>query len=169
MAVLNTDIKFYLSGGAANSDVNASLGGAKSSVEITSAQLHNLFDKVTSAESESGDVEYRCLYVENTSATDTLEAAVAYVSQNTPSPDTTVDIGLGTSAIDGTEQTVADESTAPATVSFSAPSDSESGLVIGNLTAGQHKAIWIRRTVSAAAAAYNSDSATITVAGDTGA
>lgn len=169
MAVLSTDIKFYLSGGAANSDVNASLGGAKSSTEITTATLHNLFDIVSSAEADSGDVEYRCLYVENTNGTDTLLNAVAWLSANTPSGDTTLDIGLGTSAIDGTEQTVANESTAPAGVTFSAPATQGAGLSIGNLTAGQHKAIWLRRTVSATAAAYNNDSATINVGGDTGA
>lgn len=169
MAVLNTEIKFFLSGGAANSDVNASLGGAKSSTEITSAQLHNLFDVVTSAEASAGDVEYRCLYVENTNGTDSLLSAAAYVSSNTPSADTTLDIGLGTSAINGTEQTVADESTAPAGVTFSAPATLGAGLAIGDLTAGQHKAIWVRRTVNAAAAAYNNDTATINVGGDTNA
>lgn len=169
MAVLNTDIKFYLSGGAANSDVNASLGGAKSSVEITSAQLHNLFDVVSSAEASAGDVEYRCLYVENTNGTDALLSAVAWLSANTPSGDTSMDIGLGTSAIDANEQTVADESTAPAGVTFSAPATQGAGLAIGDLAAGEHKAIWLRRTVNAAASAYNSDGATLAVGGDTGA
>lgn len=169
MAVLNTEIKFYLSGGAANSDANASLGGAKSSTEITSAQLHNLFDVVTSAEASAGDTEYRCIYVENTNGTDSLLSSAAYISSNTPSADTTVDIGLGTSAIDGTEQTVANESTAPAGVTFSAPATLGAGLSIGDLTAGQHKAIWVRRTVNAAANAYNNDTATINVGGDTNA
>lgn len=169
MAVIQTDIKFYLSGGAANSDVNASLGGAKSSVEITSAQLHNLFDVVSSAETSAGDIEYRCVYVENTNGTDTLLSAVAWLSVNTPSGDTSADIGLGTSAIDGTEQTVADESTAPAGVTFSAPATQGAGLAIGDMTAGQHKAIWLRRTVNAAASAYNNDGATLAVGGDTGA
>ncbi|KZZ75251.1 hypothetical protein A3765_10535 [Oleiphilus sp. HI0130] len=169
MAVLTADIKFYLSGGGANSDVNASLGGAKSSTEITSATLHNLFDVVSSAEASAGDTEYRCIYVENTNGTDSLTSAVAYISSNTPSADTTIDIGLGTSAIDGTEQTVANESTAPAGVTFSAPATLGAGLAIGDLTAGQHKAIWIRRTVNAAAAAYNNDTATINVGGETGA
>lgn len=169
MAVLTTDIKFFLAGGAANSDVDASLGGAKSSVEITDAALHNLFDVVSSAEASAGDIEYRCLYVENTNGTDTLLNAVAWLSANTPSGDTTLDIGLGTSAIDGTEQTVADESTAPAGVTFSAPATQGAGLAIGDLAAGQHKAIWLRRTVNATAAAYNNDGATLAVGGDTGA
>lgn len=167
MPVASNEIKFYLSGGGANSDVNASLGGAKSSVEITTATLHNLFDVVSSAEASAGDVEYRCIYVENTNGTDSLLSAAAYISSNTPSTDTTIDIGLGTSAIDGIEQTIANESAVPAGVAFSAPATLGAGLSIGNLTAGQHKAIWIRRTVNAAAASYSGDTATINVGGDT--
>lgn len=166
MAVLSSDIKFYLSGGGANTDPAASLGGAISTTEVNPATL---FDTVDSAEAASGDVEYRCIYIKNTNGTDTLLAAAAWISSNTPSADTVLDIGLGTSAIDGTEQTVANESTAPAGVTFSAPSTKATGLSIGDMTAGQHKSLWIRRTVSAAASAYNNDGATINAGGDTGA
>lgn len=166
MAVQSSDIKFYLSGGGANADPAASLGGAKSSEEINPATL---FDDVGSAEAAAGDIEYRCIYVENTNGSDTLLDAVAWISSNTPSGDTSLDIGLGTSAIDGTEQTVANEGAAPAGVTFSAPADKASGLDIGDMAAGEHKAIWLRRTVNAAAAAYNNDGATINVGGDTGA
>jgi hypothetical protein len=54
-------------------------------------------------------------------------------------------------------------------VSFSAPSSFGTALNIGNIPAGQHKAIWIKRIVNAGAAAYNSDTATITVQCDTSA
>lgn len=170
MPVIAAEIKFFLSGGAANSDVDASLGGAKSSVEVTDATLHNLFDVVSSAEALAGDVEYRCIYVENTngSAID-LQSAAAWISSNTPSGDTDLAIGLGSAAIDATEQTVADESSAPSAVSFSAPATQGAGLSIGDLAAGEHKAIWLRRTVGATAAAYNNDTATINVGGDTAA
>lgn len=57
MPILDEEIKFYLTGGAANDDPNASLGGAISSVEIASGNLHNLFDKVTGDESSAGDVD----------------------------------------------------------------------------------------------------------------
>lgn len=169
MPIVANDIKFYLSGGAGNTDVNASLGGAISTTEVTTATLHNLFDVVSSAETTSGDVEYRCIYVKNTHGTLSLTSAVAWISSNTPSTDTTADIGLGTSAVNGTEQTVADESTAPTSVTFSAPATQGAGLSIGDIPAGQHKAIWLRRTVNAAAAAYSNDSATINVGGDTAA
>ncbi|MBK9418815.1 MAG: hypothetical protein IPN62_16425 [Flavobacteriales bacterium] len=166
MAVLNTDIKFYLSGGAANSNPALSLGGIISSVEVTPATL---WDNISSAEAAAGDTEYRCIYVKNTSGADTLLAAAAWVSSNTPSTSTTLDIGLGFAAINATETAVGAEGTAPSGPTFSAPASKAAGLVIGDMAAGAYKALWLRRTVTAGAAAYNNDGATINVGGDTGA
>lgn len=161
MPILNSEIKFYYSGGSANSNPNSSLGGAVSTTEIGS----NLFDDVSSAEASAGDIEYRCVYVKNTNATLTLIGAKIWISANTPSATTTVDIGLGTSAINGTEQTVANEDTVPASVTFSAPASFASGLTIGDLAPGATKAIWIRRSVNAGTSAV-ADSFTFNVQGD---
>lgn len=166
MPIQSTDIVLALSGGSANANPNASLGGAVSSVEVVDAALHNLFDKVSSAEATAGSVEYRCVYVRNEHATLTLEDAKVFIPTNSVSADTTLAIGLGTSAISAVEQTVANETTAPAGVTFSAPADYAAGLVIGNLAPSATKAVWIRRTVTAGAAAAN-DSATLRVQGDT--
>ena len=102
----------------------------------------------------------------NNHGTLSLIGAKVFIQTNTPSSDTDVAIGLGSSAINGTEQTVADESTAPTGVSFSAPTTFAGGLAIGDLAAGAHKAVWVRRTVNAGAAAY-ADSFTLRVQGDT--
>ena len=161
MAIVSTDIQYRLSGGSSNSDPAASLGGAKSSVAAS-----NYFDDVSSAEASAGDTEYRCVYVHNNHGTLSLIGAKVFIQTNTPSSDTDVAIGLGSSAINGTEQTVADESTAPTGVSFSAPTTFAGGLAIGDLAAGAHKAVWVRRTVNAGAAAY-ADSFTLRVQGDT--
>lgn len=168
MAITATDIEYRLSGGDANADGNASLGGEISANAVSGA-LHAFFDRVTGAEAAAGDVEYRCLYVRNAHATLTLYGTTVWISSNTPSTDTAVAIGLGTSAINGIEQTVADEATAPAGVAFTEPASYGAGLAIGDIPAGQHKAVWIRRTVTAAAAAYNNDGATLAVQGDSGA
>lgn len=162
MAIISTDIQYRLSGGGSNSDPAASLGGVKSST----ARGTNIFDDVSSAEAAAGDVEYRCIYIHNNHGTLTLQAPKIWIQTNTPSTSTTVDIGLGTSAVNGTEQTVADESTAPTGVTFSAPADFASGIALGDIPAGQHRAIWERRTVTAGAAVY-SDSYTLRVQGDT--
>lgn len=169
MPITATDIQFRLSGGAANAAPASSIGGAKSSTQITDASLQNLFDNVTGDESAAGDIEYRCFYVHNGHATLTWLGVTVWIATNTPSTDTTCDIGLGASAVSGTETAVANEGTAPAGVTFSAPTTKAGGLVIGDLAPGAHKAIWVRRTVTAGAAAYNSDSVVIRCEGDTAA
>lgn len=162
MAIVNTDIKYCLSGGWSNPSPSASLGGGRSSTEAD----NGIFDNGSSAEAVAGDVEYRCVYVLNDHGSLTLLGAKLWVQTNTPSADTNVEIGLGTSAVNGTEQTISDENTAPTGVSFSAPSSEGAGLTIGDLGSGQHKAIWIKRTVTAGAAATN-DSFVLRVKGDT--
>lgn len=169
MPIVAADIDFHLSGGAANSDVNASLGGAISSVEITDASLHNLFDLVASAEASAGDTEYRCIYVKNAHDTLALQNAKVWIQTQTPSDDTAIAIALAGEGVNGTAESVADESTAPVGETFSSPTTEGTALSIGNIPAGQHIAIWIRRTVSADASAYNSDSVVLRVAGDTAA
>jgi hypothetical protein len=169
MPIVSADIEFRLSGGAANADPDASLGGAKSSVEIVDATVENLFDNVSSAETAAGDTEYRCLYVHNAHATLTLQDAVAWIQSNTPSTDTTAEIGPGSAAVNAEEQSVANESTAPTAVTFSAAANEGAAITLGDIPAGQHKAIWVKRIVSAAAGAYNDDGLTIRVKGDTGA
>jgi hypothetical protein len=169
MAITSSDIKFRLSGGASNSDVNASIGGAESSTEIVDASLHNLFDIVSSAEGSAGDTEYRCFYVHNAHATLTLQSAKIYIQTQTPDSDTSVEIGLGASAVNGTEAAIANEGDAPDDVTFSTADGAGNALSIGDIPAGEHKAIWVKRIVSADAAAYNGDSVILRVAGDTAA
>lgn len=162
MPIISTDIKYRLSGGASNTDPAAALGGAKSSTDAAST----IFDDVSSAEATAGDIEYRCIYVHNNHGSLTLQGAKVWIQTQTPSADTDVAIGLGSSAVNGTEQTVANEGTAPTSVTFSAPSSFAGGLTIGDIPAGQHKAVWVRRTVNAGAAAA-SDSFALRVQGDT--
>jgi hypothetical protein len=169
MAIVAGDIEFRLSGGAANSDPDLSLGGAKSSVEITTNVVENLFDNVTGTESAAGDTEYRGIYFHNAHGSLTANAAKVYITSNTTSSGDALAIGVGTAAINATEQTIANESTAPSAVSFSAPTDYAGGLALGDIPAGQHKAIWIRRVVDAAAGATDNNVATIEIGVDTAA
>jgi hypothetical protein len=168
MAIVAGDIDFHLSGGSGNSSPDAALGGAISTTQIGSG-VHNLFDQVSGAESSAGDTEYRCFYVKNAHGTLALQGAKVWIQSNTPSTGTTVRIALGTSAINGTEQTVVDESTAPTGVTWSTAADEANALSITDLPAGQHKAIWVERVITAGASAYSDDQATIRVKGDTAA
>lgn len=159
MSIESVDFEIRFSGGASNNSGDASLGGVKSSNEAPET-LNALFDAVGAAEALSGDIEYRCVYVHNGNVSDTMTDLRAYIASQTPSVDTALAIGVGTAAINGTEQTVGNESTAPSGVSFSSPATAGTGIALGNLTTGQHKAVWIRRTVDAAAANVT-DSATL--------
>jgi len=163
MAIVGTDIHCRLSGGAANSDPAASLGGAKSSVQFTP---NAIFDDVSSAEAASGDAEYRCFYVHNAHATLTLLGAKIWIQSQTSSADTDIAIALGGEGLNGTAETVGAEGTAPTGETFSQPTSFAGGLTIGDLAPGDHYPIWIRRTVNASAAGAT-DAWTIKVQGDT--
>ena len=169
MPIVAGDLKLYLSGGGANSDPNAALGGAISATEVTDNTLHNLFDKVLGAEALAGDTEYRCVYIKNTHATLGLELAKVWIDTNTPSGDSAFAIALGGEGAGGTAETIADESTAPVGESFSAPASYAAGLSLGTLAAGSYYPLWVRRVISASAAAYSNDSAVLGIQGDTAA
>jgi hypothetical protein len=170
MPIVASDIKIRLSGGAANSNVNLSLGGAKSTTEVVDNTAHNLFDQVTGSESGSGDTEYRCVYIHNNHASLTMQNVRVYIQSNSTSVDDTWEIALGSSAVNGTEQTIPDENTAPTGVTFSNTAVSyATGLAPPDIPFGQHKAIWYKRIVNPAAAAINNNSVTINVDCDTAA
>lgn len=166
MAIVASDIVMRLSGGSGNTDPDSSLGGAISSTAVVDNSINDLWDNVSGQETTDGDVEYRCVYIRNSHATLTAFTALLWIDTNTTSTSTTVEIGLGTSAIDGIEQTVANESSAPSGVTFSAAGVGTE-LSIGDLDADQHKAIWIRRTVTALGSATDDDTYILSVSCDT--
>lgn len=156
MSIITADFSRRLSGGAANASGNASIGGAKSSVAFPST-IDGLFDAVSAAEALAGRIEYRCFYLHNANAADAMIAARVWISTQTPLAGTVLAIGLGAAALNGTETAIANETTAPAGVTFSEPADAASGIALGNIPAGQHRAIWLRRTVNAGAGASAND------------
>ena len=169
MAIVNTNLKWYYSGGASNPDPLASLGGVISSVEVGTS-IHGLFDRVTGAEALAGDTEYRCIFFKNIdSDVGGLVTPKVFIVSNTTSAGTTLAIGLDPAGKSATAATIATESSAPAGVSFTAPTDYAGGLTFPNepYTQNAYIGIWIRRTVTAGAASTASDAATIRVQGDT--
>lgn len=157
MSIITADFSRRLSGGAANAAGNASIGGAKSS-QTMSAAVDGLFDAVSAAQAAAGLVEYRCIYLHNASATDTMTNARAWISAQTPLAGTVLAIGVGAAAVNATETAIANEATAPVGVTFSEPANAAAGLALGSLLAGQHRALWLRRTVTAGASASANDS-----------
>jgi hypothetical protein len=173
MAIVATDLKFFLSGGASNANPAASLGGVISSNQVGS----NLFDDISTAEAAAGDTEYRCYFVKMTNATDTAYAVKVWIASNTTATSTAIQIALAKEGVANTVETVANEGTAPTGASASpmvAPTfgdaeDEANALTIGNLTPGQAHAVWIKRVVTATTVAFANDTTTLRVKANTAA
>lgn len=148
---VTTDFNYRLSGGASNSAPLNSLGGVKSSNSAGAT----IFDRVDATEAAAGDIEYRCLYVHNASATVTYLNVTLWILADTPEASTIIELGLGTSATNGTEQTVGAEGTAPTGVTFAAAASKGAGVALGTLAPGESRAVWLRRTVTAATGAVS--------------
>lgn len=131
--------------------VAASLPGTDASQSPTIAnQTNKLFDDIVQAEAASGDTEYRCFYVKNGHASDSMTGVKLWINSDASGADSLA-IALDLAGVSGTADTIADESTAPdPALTFTAPTDEGSALDIGTLTAGQYYGVWIRRTVPAA-------------------
>lgn len=104
MPITASDILTKNSKSTASADGEASpdgLGGYMSSAEITDDTVENLFDNVTSAESEAGDTEYRAMFKHNNHGSLTYEAVRAWMEDNLPMCALTVQLEA-----DGSETTV---------------------------------------------------------------
>ena len=179
MAITATDILFKFSvktGTAGNSTAgtaDGSLGKYISTTQITDATLNNLFDDVTGDENAASDVEYRCIFIHNAHATLTWQSVVAWLSAEVAGgANAAIAIdGVAASAIGATAaqaDEVANEGTAPTGEAFSSPTTKATGLSIGNLSAGNCRAIWVRRSATNSAALDN-DGVTVRAEGDTAA
>lgn len=173
-AVDPADILFKLSttaGAAGNSNTStpaASLGKYISTSQITAATLNNLFDDVSGAESAAGMVDYRCIFVHNADATVSLQnATIAILSETAGggsialASDNIAASAIGSASAQAAQ--IASETTAPSGVSAFG-----SSATLGTIPAGQCKAVWIRRTVTAGAGAVDPDGVVLRVTGDTG-
>jgi hypothetical protein len=169
MAVSSANLKWYYSGGTANTDPNASLGGAISTTEVGTS-IHQLFDRVSGTEASTGDTEYRCIYFYNTDtdANGLVDPAVFILSQ-TSSGDTEIEIGLDPAGKNGTATAVAVEGNAPAGVTFTAPSTYGTGLAFPSspYVEDDYIAIWIKRIVQSSASSTASDTCSLRVEGST--
>lgn len=165
MAIVASDLKFYLSGGGSNADPAASLGGAISSTQVGS----NLFDDISTAEAAAGDTEYRAIFVKNTNATDTAYSALFWIAANTIATSTEMQVALADEGVANTIETIANESTAPTGPTFDDAEDAANALAIGDLAPGEAHGIWLKRTVAATTVAFANDTATLRTKANTAA
>lgn len=176
MPIASSDIKYRLSGGAANTTPASSLGGALSTAGggvITDNVANNLWDDVSGDEAAAGDIEYRGIYVRNEHGTLTLQGAVIWFDGSggtAPSnASRNFDMAIAAEAVSTAMATIANESTAPATVSFTRPTTKAGGLQLNGgtgLAANAYRGVWVRRTILAGATAAN-DNVSVRVEGDT--
>lgn len=151
-------LEWRLTGGAGNTDPDASLGGVVSSQVVSSTALNNLFDNVNSDESVTGDVEYRAIQLQN-AGNATAMGVLLWIVTETPCPDSIIAVGQ-----DSGVQSIADESTAPdtPTITFTRPLVG-TPMSIGNIAVGTGQRIWFRRTIDPLADSYNDDTIQILI------
>lgn len=192
MAITASDLKSYFTQGGGSSDGGAagsaatSLGGYRGSTEITTNTDNNLFDDVSGAEASAGDTEYRCLCIKNTHGSLSLQSAKVYVPTLAVGAGQTISIAVEVptgNASTGNAQSVANESTAPAVNSGNVSNWAEASTIAtlangipininghsADLAAGQIVFVWIKRVVSAGAAAISGANFKPVIGGDTAA
>ena len=158
----------------AQADPNASLGDQISTTQWTGGSANDLFDDISGPENAASTVDYRGIFVHNSNSANVLENPTLYISAETAggasiavAVDNTAQSAIGSGSTQMT--TIANETTSPGAGagSFSSPTTSGTGLALGNITNGNCKGFWVRRT-AANTAALSNDGVTIAVTGDTG-
>jgi len=129
---------------------NLSLGGYLSLTTWTGGSLSDLFNPVSGAANSSLTPSYRCIFLVNNHATLTWSGVVMWISSNAVGAplaigvDPTAASALNASSTQAVQ--IANDTTAPVGVTFSAPTTQGSGLLVGDIGPKQCKAIWYQRT-----------------------
>lgn len=178
MSIAASDIhtRFATTAGAAGNSTapgaaGTSLGKYITNADLTDNSLNNLFPDVTGAENAASNVDYQCVFIYNAHGSLTWQGVVVWISAETASG-SAYGIGVDTTAASAVANasaqalTIANKNTAPAGVTFTAPTTQATGISVGDIPAGQVRAIWVRRT-SANTAAVAPDSGSLSFAGDT--
>ena len=128
---------------------------ANASDTITVASIQNaLWDNINRTQAYLGSVEYRCVYVVNTHASQSFYDGKIYIGlAPTGADDLAIALdlaGIGDGVLTGVADQVAAEHEAPSpALSFLSPASLGAALVIGQLDPGKARAVWQKRTVPA--------------------
>lgn len=177
-AIVAGDIlwKYSVSAAAGNTTASAastSLGDQISTSAWAGGSLNDLFDDISGAENAASTVDYRCVFIHNSNASNAYENPTVYLSAETAGgASITIAIdNIAASAIgSGSAQAavIGTETTAPSGVgTFSAPTTSGTGLALTTVPTGNCRAVWVKRT-AANTSALSADGVTLAVTGDTG-
>lgn len=157
LAAIKTFAQNYIkrvASGAGN--LGGAIDGART--EISDATIHAFWSKIDQTRATAGGIRFRCFYIYNSH--DSLAAInpVLYVSQQTASPNDEIMIGLGSSGLNGVEQTIANEFTTPANVNFVSGVTRTTGLVLGTaIPPLGYYPIWVQQTIQPNAETYPYD------------
>jgi hypothetical protein len=179
-AITAADIHFRGSttaGAAGNSTayggVDTGLGKYATSNDLADATLNAMFSDATGAENAASTIHYQCQFIYNANGANALQSPFAWLSAEVAGgatiaigADTTATSAVGAAPAQGL--TIANRTTAPAGVTFSAPTTFGTGVALSSIPAGNVKGLWYRRTL-ANTAALNADGVTVSVQGDTAA
>lgn len=178
-AITGTDIqtKYTTSANVAGNSTSNTTAGTYLGGHVTSnnwADNGVIFPDITGLQNAASQVDYAGLAVYNSNGANGYQNAVIYVSSDDGlgasialGVDTTAQTAVG--AASGTPQlvTIANSTTAPAGVSFSAPTTVAGGISLGTINSGNVRGFWVRRT-AANTAARSGDTFTLGISGDTG-
>lgn len=177
MSILASDLAVRLSvrsGTAGNQTIqanpNLALGRYMSTTAWVGGTLSDLFSPVSGPANAAHTPDYRCVFVYNTHGTLPWTGVVAWfsaVAAGAPlsiGVDPTAASAAAATAVQAVE--VAAATTAPAGVTFSAPTTQGDGVALGDIGPGQCRAVWLKR-VPAGGGAVADDDTTIQFAGDT--
>ena len=134
-------IVYRLSGGAANSNPAASLGGVMST---TAVAANALFDTVSAAEALSGDTEYRCFFILN-DGDKALTNVRLWISDQ-------ADVGVLALALDVNGVSANGDGGPPVSGAFTSPTTIGAAIAVPDLAVGARHAVWARRAIAAATA-----------------
>ena len=148
---VSTDGTYTLQSGNDNGYITvqvtaASLPTVKTSKALTiQTPEADLYSNISGAQGLAGLDEYLCVYLVNGDSVS--HDFTFYISQQPAHA--TLEIGLGTAAVDGVEQTIANINTAPVGVTFAAPATSGASTITQTLPANSHKSLWMHRALVA--------------------
>jgi hypothetical protein len=148
-------LEYFLTGGAANDDPDASLGGDTSVENLEGVALNNLFDNVIPTDIELGDdVTYRAFAIKNTG--DATAKHVQFFFTDTTNAESILkawfDVTDAVEVVDGDTEPVGGVWTQPLI---------GAKMELDDLAAGEEHRIWVQRTVDTGATNLNDDLGTL--------
>lgn len=162
MPVSPSDIKWMLSVGSAaagstseQTDKNLSLGGWMSTTPVPDSDLNNLFGNISGLQNQAGYTDYRCIFVYNSSLSDSIALGEITVSYDQPGG---CEVGVGIDPIGP----VPFDSTSQQAEAVSSGTEAPSGvllvlsptvLVVPTLGPGECLGIWVGRSAGSSSPA----------------